>query len=129
MLFWTYVAMFAVMTPLTVALEPDIFLRIPDLTWRTWLGLALLAFFHNYLSMVLFLEALDSLDATQAALSNYLIAFFGPPISAVWLGERLPPIAMRGGVLVLLSTVPIAIGEDKSRRRRVDAIPAGVEHG
>jgi len=33
--------------------------------------------------MVLFLKALDSLDATQAALSNYLITFFGLPISAI----------------------------------------------
>jgi drug/metabolite transporter (DMT)-like permease len=133
MLFWTYLAFFAIMTPLTLAAEPDVFRRIPDLTSKTWLGLALLTVFHSFLSMVLFLKALDDLDATQAALSNYLIALFGLPISALWLGERLTPVAVAGGVLVLASTLLITVWEEKSSRRPVEApleaTRAGVRHG
>lgn len=77
MLFYTYAAMLVIMTPLTLTAEWDVFLLFPQFTLRTWAGLALLTLFHNWLSMVLFLTALDHLDAIQVALSNYLIAFFG----------------------------------------------------
>jgi drug/metabolite transporter (DMT)-like permease len=116
LIFYTYGAMFVVMTPLTLAAEADVFTRIPSFTFRTWLGLLLLIFFHNYLSMVLFLKALDYLDAIQAALSNYLITFFGLPISAIWLGERLTPVMIGGGIIVLLSTLLITIWEERKRR-------------
>src|SRR5215472_8980003 len=109
LLFFTYLAMFFVMTPLTLAQEPRVFAVIPHFTLRTWIGLALLTFFHNYLSMVLFLKALKQLDAIQAALSNYLITFFGVPIAAMWLGERFRSVAFVGGVLVLGSTLLITV--------------------
>src|SRR5215470_19593609 len=97
-------SMFFIMTPLTLAQEPGVFATILHFSLQTWIGLALLTFFHNYLSMVLFLKALKQLDAIQAALSNYLITFFGIPIAAVWLGERLRPAAIVGGLVVLAST-------------------------
>ncbi|HSB16478.1 MAG TPA: DMT family transporter [Bryobacteraceae bacterium] len=123
LLFYTYVAMFVIMTPLTLATEADVFARIPNFTLQTWIGLLLLIFFHNYLSMVLFLKALDYLDAIQAALSNYLITFFGLPISAIWLGERLTPMMIAGGVIVLLSTLLITVWEER-KRRSVPAVEA-----
>ncbi|HXX24197.1 MAG TPA: DMT family transporter [Terriglobia bacterium] len=109
MLFYTYVAMFVVMTPLILAQERGVFSHIAQFTLRTWIGLILLTFFHNYLSMVLFLKALKILDAIQAALSNYLITFFGVPIAAIWLGERLTLMAIVGGLLVLGSTLLITL--------------------
>jgi drug/metabolite transporter (DMT)-like permease len=109
MLFYTYVAMFILMTPLILTQERDIFSHIPQFTSRTWIGLILLTFFHNYLSMVLFLKALKVLDAIQAALSNYLITFFGVPIAAIWLGEKLTLMAIAGGLLVLGSTLLITV--------------------
>lgn len=109
MLFLTYVAMFFIMTPLVLVKEGNVFATITSFTARTWIGLALLTFFHNYLSMVLFLKALKVLDAIQAALSNYLITFFGVPIAAIWLGERLAPLAIVGGALVLGSTLLITL--------------------
>src|SRR3990172_8318072 len=68
MLYYTYVAMFVIVTPLTLHQEMDVFARVPQFTLQTWIGLGLLTFFHNYLSMVLFLKALKHLDAIQAAL-------------------------------------------------------------
>jgi drug/metabolite transporter (DMT)-like permease len=112
MLYFTYLAMFAVMTPLTLYEETDVFARIPQFTLQTWIGLVLLTFFHNYLSMVLFLKALKQLHAIQAALSNYLITFFGLPIAAIWLGERLSVTAVVGGIMVLASTLLITIWDE-----------------
>jgi len=112
MLFYTYVAMFLLVTPLMIWQEPESFRAIPHFTTRTWTGMALLTFFHNYLSMVLFLKALQKLDAIQTALCNYLVTVFGLPVAAIWLGERLSPMAITGGILVLVSTLAITIWEE-----------------
>jgi drug/metabolite transporter (DMT)-like permease len=121
MLYYTYLAMFVVMTPLVLFKEWGTMAQVPNFSGRTWIGLALLTFFHNYLSMVLFLKALKELEAIQAALSNYLITFFGLPIAAIWLGERLKPAAIVGGIVVLASTLLVTVWD--SRR------PAPVEEG
>jgi drug/metabolite transporter (DMT)-like permease len=113
MLFYTYVATFILMTPIVLFEEHDTFSRIPTFSARTWTGLFLLTVLHNYLSMVLFLKALKHLDAMQAALSNYLITFFGVPIAAIWLGERLTPATITGGILVLTSTLLITLWQDR----------------
>jgi drug/metabolite transporter (DMT)-like permease len=116
MMFYTYVGMLALMLPFVLLQERDVFMRIPHFTERTWIGMALLTFFHNFLSMVLFLKALKVLDAIQATLSNYLITAFGVPIAAIWLGERLSPLEILGGVLVLGSTLAITVWEELRRR-------------
>jgi drug/metabolite transporter (DMT)-like permease len=113
MLFFTYLAMFFIMTPLTLTQEPRVFAAIPHFSLQTWIGLALLTFFHNYLSMVLFLKALKQLDAIQAALSNYLITFFGIPIAVIWLKEKLTVLAILGGILILGSTLLITLWESR----------------
>ena len=113
MLFYTYVAVCGLMAPVVLLQEGSVFSRIPQFTLSTWSGLILLTFFHNYLSMILFLKALKNLDAMQAGLSNYLITFFGVPIAAIWLGERLTRSAVAGGVLVLASTLLITLWHGK----------------
>ncbi len=109
MLFFTYLAMFVIMTPLVLVQERQVFAHILGFTLRTWVGLILLTFFHNYLSMVLFLKALKQLDAIQAALSNYLVTFFGVPIAAIGLGEKLTLLAIIGGLMVLGGTLAITL--------------------
>jgi drug/metabolite transporter (DMT)-like permease len=109
MVFFTYIFMVILLTPLVLFYEHDIFARIPQFTKQTWIGMSLLTFFHNFLSMILFFKALKVLDAMQVALSNYLITFFGLPIAALWLGERLNTPAIAGGILVLISTLIITV--------------------
>ena len=113
MLFYTYIFMVAILLPFVIYYEKDVFKNIPAFTTNTWIGLALLTVFHNFLSMILFFRALKKLEAIQVALSNFLITFFGLPIAAIWLGERLSAVAILGGVLVLLSTFAITIWEYK----------------
>jgi drug/metabolite transporter (DMT)-like permease len=113
MVFYTYVVIVVLLTPLVFYYEPDIFARIPHFTLQTWTGMTLLTVFHNFLSMVLFFKALKILDAMQVALSNYLITFFGLPVAAIWLGETLNSQAIVGGILVLTSTIIITIFDYK----------------
>jgi drug/metabolite transporter (DMT)-like permease len=126
MLFWTYVAVCSMMAPIVIAEEGSVFSRIPHFTVQTWIGMALLTFIHNYLSMILFLKALKNLDAIQASLSNYLITFFGLPIAAIWLREKLAAAAIAGGILVLASTLLITVWEEirPARRPSVDSAAA-----
>ena len=111
MVFYTYAVMVFLLTPLVIIYEPDVFARIPSFTLQTWTGMALLTVFHNFLSMVLFFKALKMLDAMQFALSNYLIAFFGLPVAAIWLGEKLGTMAIAGGIMILISTIIITIAD------------------
>ena len=116
MVFYTYIVIVFLLTPLVLYYEPEVFSRIPDFTIQTWTGMILLTVFHNFLSMVLFFKALKILDAMQVALSNYLITFFGLPIAAIWLGETLRSPAIVGGILVLLSTLLITIADYKMNK-------------
>jgi drug/metabolite transporter (DMT)-like permease len=47
------------------------------------------------------------------ALSNFLITFFGLPIAIFFLNEKLNPMAIAGGLLVLISTLVITVWEYK----------------
>lgn len=116
MVFYTYIVIVFLLTPLVLYYERDVFARIPDFTLKTWTGMSLLTIFHNFLSMVLFFRALKILDAMQVALSNYLITFFGLPVAAIWLGETLRGQAIAGGVLVLGSTILITIADYKMKQ-------------
>ncbi len=109
LVFYTYILMVILLTPLVLYYEPDIFARIPSFTSQTWIGMSLLTFFHNFLSMILFFKALKVLDAIQVALSNYLITFIGLPVAAIWLGEKLNTAAIIGGIMVFVSTLIITV--------------------
>ena len=105
--YYTYVTTVFLVTPIFLYRERDVLGRISHFTLQTWIGLVSLAVFIYFLSMVLFLTALKSMDAIQAAVCNYLITFFGVPIAALWLGERMTFMAIVGGVLVLASTLAV----------------------
>lgn len=122
MVFYTYLVMVSLLTPLVLYYEPFMFARVPSFTLQTWAGMGILTIFHNFLSMLLFFRALKMLDATQVALSNYLITFFGLPIAAIWLGERLNNQAIAGGVLVLLSTLILTIVDNRRSTKQLAAL-------
>lgn len=124
MVFYTYTVMVILLTPLVIIYEPDVFGRMQSFTLQTWTGMALLTVFHNFLSMVLFFKALKMLDAMQVALSNYLIAFFGLPVAAIWLDEKLGSMAVAGGIMVLISTIIITIAD--YRMSQAPAVKATV---
>jgi drug/metabolite transporter (DMT)-like permease len=103
------------MVPVTLYAEPKGFMNLGGLSLRVWVGLIILTLFQYLLSMVIFLNVLTRLEATQAALSNYMIPFFGIVIAAIVLHERLTAAMIGGGVLVLASTLLITIHEESQR--------------
>lgn len=111
-LLYSYYALLVVLLPLTVAIEPEGFTHLLHYSATVWFGLGILALFQYFLSMVIFLNVLTRLDATQAALSNYLIPFFGVLIAFVVLHEKLTGFMILGGVLALASTLLITVWDD-----------------
>jgi drug/metabolite transporter (DMT)-like permease len=61
---------------------------------------------------------LTRLDATQAALSNYMIPVFGVVVAWLLLDERLQPLAVAGGLLVLASTLLVTVWEERTNARK-----------
>jgi drug/metabolite transporter (DMT)-like permease len=113
-LLYSYYALLIVLLPVTLAAEPSGFTNLPHYSKTVWFGLAILAIFQYFLSMVIFLNVLTRLDATQAALSNYLIPFFGVVIAAIVLHERLNGFMIVGGLLALGSTLLITVWDRSS---------------
>jgi drug/metabolite transporter (DMT)-like permease len=111
MLFYTYIFMVLMLAPLVWHYERSSLTNFYNFTNNTWIGLALLTVFHNFLSMIFFFIALKKLEAIQVALSNFLIAFFALPIAAIWLHEKLSFMSIIGGLLVLISTIAITVLE------------------
>jgi len=114
-LLYSYYAVVAFMLPITLKAEPEGFRSLAHFSLVVWLGLVGLALFQYFLSMVIFLNVLTRLDATQAGLSNYLIPFFGVLIAAAVLHERLTMFMVLGGVLVLGSTLLVTVYEERQR--------------
>lgn len=113
MLFYTYIFMVVMLFPFVWHYEGNVLKNVAVFTTNTWVGLALLTVFHNFLSMILFFKALKNLEAIQVALSNFLITFFGIPIAAIVLHEKLGALTILGGLLVLISTIVITVWEYK----------------
>jgi drug/metabolite transporter (DMT)-like permease len=119
MVFYTYLVLVIMLAPIVWYYEPEMLSRIPDYTSQTWTGMIALTLFHNFLSMIMFFSVLKYLDATQVALSNYLITFMGLPIAAFVLGETLKTQAIIGGVLVLASTLILTIVDSRSQQKKL----------
>jgi drug/metabolite transporter (DMT)-like permease len=113
MLFYTYIFMVVLLFPFVWYYEGNVLRNMALFSTNTWIGLSLLTVFHNFLSMILFFVALKNLEAIQVALSNFLITFFGLPIALFFLHERLNPLAIMGGLLVLISTLVVTVWEYK----------------
>jgi drug/metabolite transporter (DMT)-like permease len=121
-LLYSYYAVFVFLGPITVYAEPEGFINLPHYNTTVWLGLVMLAIFQYFLSMVIFLNVLTRLDATQAAVSNYLIPFFGVVVASIVLHERLTKFMVVGGILVLASTLLVTVYEEHQRARETAAV-------
>lgn len=121
-LLYSYYTVIAVLLPLVLYVEPQGFRNLLHYSASVWAGLALLTVFQYFLSMVIFLNVLTRLDATQAGLMNYLIPFFGLVAAAIVLHERLTRFMVFGGALVLTSTLLITVYEERRQGRSTSPV-------
>jgi drug/metabolite transporter (DMT)-like permease len=76
-------------------------------------GVIELTLFVYALSWLLFLYVLKRMDVTQAILGNYLMPFFIALLGIVLLDEKITPLMMIGGMIILLSTLMVTVFESR----------------
>lgn len=106
-LIFSYLTASVASVPLLIWVEPFQFAQLVALDWRGWLAFAFLAIGMYGLSMILFFYVLQHLPVTVASASLYLVPVFGILLAALFLGERLTPVAIAGTAIVLVSTILI----------------------
>lgn len=62
-------------------------------------------------SMLLFFHVLKRMDVTQAILGNYLLPFFIALLGILLLHEKITPLMMVGGIVILFSTLMVSVSE------------------
>lgn len=123
-LLYSYYAVFVCMLPLTLYFEPAGFAHLPHFGLTAWIGLLCLAVLQYALSMVIFMNVLARLDATQVAAMNYLIPFLGVLIAWAVLGERLTLFMVLGGLLAFGSTLLATVFDKPQHPAAGDATQA-----
>ena len=113
MLFYTYLAMCVIMTPVMLArrtrrLPPHPAFHRSDLDGADPADLLPQLPFHGPVP-----EGAQETGRHSSGALELPVTFFGVPIAALWLGERLTLAAVAGGVLVLASTLLITFWEHK----------------
>jgi drug/metabolite transporter (DMT)-like permease len=96
----SFVVSLVVLLPAMLYYEPNPLERLRAASMGALVGLVIIAVFSLALSMVLFFQVLQNMDATQASLSIYLLPVFGVILSAATLQEKLKPSLIGGGLLV-----------------------------
>jgi drug/metabolite transporter (DMT)-like permease len=104
-----------VLLPAMLYYEPNPWARLSSASWAALGGLAVIAIFSLALSMVLFFQVLQDIDATQASLSIYLLPVFGVLLSATTLRETLKPSLLGGGLLVAAGAWLVTAYEERRR--------------
>lgn len=87
---------------------------------RTWLLLGAIVIVPTFVAVVLYLQGIRGLGASQAAVVSTLEPLFTIALAAAVLGERLVPVQIAGAVLVLAGVVVAEVAA-----RRIDG-PATV---
>ena len=76
------------------------------------LGILELSVIVYGVSMLIFFYVLKRMDVTQAILGTYLLPFFIALLGIVLLNEKITPVMIFGGMLILVSTVMVTIYEN-----------------
>ena len=122
----SYVFTAVVCVPLLFWFEPIGWTELKAYPWQAWFGVAILGLFSWGLGMIIWFRALARLEATQVALSIYLLPFFGILLAAVFLGERITNSIIGGGLLALASTTLILFADSRSAKNREVEVVADI---
>lgn len=81
---------------------PTAFSAIGDLTLENWLWLGYLAFFGTFLATIIWFWSLKYLSTAETSAYIYLVPVSALITSFIVLREGPPPVALGGGVLVII---------------------------
>lgn len=104
-LFFSYLSTAIFSLPILFALEPHCLSKLVHLKSVQWGAFIYLAVFVYGVSMVFFLQALNTVDAVIASVSLYLMPLFGILLAFSILGEHIAPHTLLGAGIVLTATL------------------------
>ena len=107
-------------TPLQRVAESVAALSPADWSVQVWMLLVAIVIVPTFIAVVLYLQGIRGLGASQAAVISTLEPLFTIALAAVVLGDRLAPVQMVGAALVLGGVV---VAEIAARRVDLPAAP------
>ena len=69
------------------------------------LGVFFMAFLSGNLAYYLSTRAQKTLEISEASLFSYLYPLFSTPLAVIWLGEKITPIFVIGGITIILGVI------------------------
>jgi drug/metabolite transporter (DMT)-like permease len=87
--------------------------QIASLPIHYHLGVFFMAFISGSLAYYLFNKAQKSIEIGDASVFSYLNPIFAAPLAVFWLGEKITPMYIVGGLVIAIG---VAIAEIKKRR-------------
>jgi drug/metabolite transporter (DMT)-like permease len=99
--------------PLLVWVEPFHISELINSGKTALFGVLELSIIVYGVSMLLFFYVLKRMDVTQAILGNYLLPFFIAILGILLLNEKITPVMVIGGSLIMLSTLMVSVYENK----------------
>ena len=94
-------AAMAAAIPLLFLIDGDLIAKLPTLPATVWLSIAFLSFLCTVFAFVVWLWALQQMEASRVGSFTYLVPLFGVSFSQVILGESITPALAIGGVILL----------------------------
>jgi drug/metabolite transporter (DMT)-like permease len=104
-LVFTYITGSLASIPLLIWVAPLPAGILRTFTLQSWLALGYQALVAYGLAMLVFFAALKRLPMTTVSVLLYLIPLFAVTLAVSVLGERLSPLAVCGGVIILISNL------------------------
>ncbi len=86
---------------------------ITSVTFPYHLGVAFMALISGSLAYYLSNRAQKSIEIGEAAVFSYLYPLFSAPLAVIWLGEKITPVYIIGGIVIVLG---VLIAEIKKKR-------------
>jgi len=82
-------------------------------SWPYHLGVIYMAFLSGTLAYFLSNKAQKTIEVGEAAVFSYLYPIFSTPLAVLWLGEKITPLFIIGGVIIAAG---VAVAEIKKNR-------------
>jgi len=86
---------------------------ITNVAFPYHLGVLFMAFLSGSLAYYLANKAQKTIEIGEAAVFSYLYPVFAAPLAVIWLGEKITPVFILGGIIIAFGVV---IAETKKRR-------------
>ena len=109
----SFIIGFLSLLPFALIIGRHSLLAVPSVPLPYHLGVFYMAFLSGSFAYFLGNKAQKTIEIGEAAVFAYLYPLFSTPLAVVWLGEKITPMFIVGGVVI---TIGVVIAEIKKRR-------------